>query len=237
MLIGVDANHDFLIKDSDSHHHYMLKPSDISKLRKSDLIFYVSRKEDAFMTRFNNSVELIDYLTTLPQRNNENNNDTHVWLSTKNVRKMIDLISSLLSEKDPDNQNQYLENSYYMKKKLDELDTEINFILREIQYKDFIYLVDHDSYRYFEDQFSINSPLITSQTMSNSRFLSDFIATNISCRIVSSDLHINPNTRQKTLVAKTVLADSVGFGIEPNKELYFSMMKRIAYAFVECVGK
>ena len=223
-----DSKVDFIVHDNDSHHHYMFKPSDVKKISNSDIIFYISKNEEAFFFKFSNAVELLAMVDVLPQRKDRTVVDMHIWMSISNAKKIGKYIADYCAKSDSDNSEIYMSNYFSFVDKLELLKQEILLLLKPFQDDVFNYLVDHDSYQYFENEFSISEPYITGEIISSAKSLSSFNVKECSCRMTTSAIS------NDTMGIKTVFSDGLGIGIEPGEDMYFNMMRRVAKSFVEC---
>ena len=78
--------------------------------------------------------------------------DPHIWLDPMNAKVILKEMVEHLIEKDPNNAPAYKANLKKAHKALDNLTKKIKSDL----YKDFISIVFHDAYQYFEKRFGVN---------------------------------------------------------------------------------
>ncbi|MFP4461361.1 MAG: metal ABC transporter solute-binding protein, Zn/Mn family [Thermotogota bacterium] len=88
-----------------------------------------------------------------PRYFSEENRDPHIWLSPKRVVVMIEAIRDYLSSTDPQNRDIYKANANEYIAKLDQLNSEIEQKLSEIEGKGFFCF--HPSFGYFADDYSL----------------------------------------------------------------------------------
>lgn len=79
--------------------------------------------------------------------------DSHIWLSPKRAKVMVEAIADTMSTLDTENAQTYQENAEAFLKELDRVDTEIKETFAPIQKKSFI--VFHPAYGYFADDYGL----------------------------------------------------------------------------------
>lgn len=83
--------------------------------------------------------------------------DNHIWLSIKNAKRISETICMKMAELDKRNSDRYYENTKNFHKKLDQFLEENKTFTSNFQ--NISYMVMHDSYQYFEDNFNIKAPM------------------------------------------------------------------------------
>ncbi|WCR53922.1 MAG: High-affinity zinc uptake system protein ZnuA [Wolbachia endosymbiont of Ctenocephalides orientis wCori] len=245
-------NPELLICETASEHHYMLKPSDASKLESSSVIFYIDDSLGTFVKTFAKGnkklVPLSSAVTLLPVRphsfsrkiaNIQDEKDLHIWLSPENAKSMIRSISATLSDLDKENSGKYNQNAT---KAIEKIDQEAKEIIKELNdFNNQKYIVTHDAYQYFEKYFGLNNPSAILSLEEDSYIgmkslmkLKKIIKKeNIKCIFSHSR---EDNIKPKTLSsdAKMVILDPIGSDIEPGKNAYIEIMNDIARGFSSC---
>jgi len=168
-----------LLPDGASPHTFQLKPSILKALKQADIIIWVGPELELFMVKpledlpAQNVIALIDtpLLTLLPLRHGRAwqhdhahehaandpahaDIDPHIWLSTDNARVMVEYLTKILVQKDPQHQMQYQHNAQLLNDKLIALKTTLTEKLKPIEQQPF--LVYHDGYQYFEHEFHLH---------------------------------------------------------------------------------
>ncbi|OEY86993.1 ABC transporter substrate-binding protein [Wolbachia pipientis] len=230
-----------------SVHDYILKPSSVSKLESSNIIFYVDDNLETFIKSFGKNrtlVKLSEAVKLLPARpqllsqNIINEEDLHIWLSPDNAKIMINYISAKLSEIDKGNSARY---NYNAMKATLKIDQEIKKIAKELDnLKDKKYIVTHDAYQYFEKYFSLSDPSAILSIEEDSYMgvrslikLKRIIKEeNIKC-VFSNSLE-NPKIFSNDPNIKIVILDPIGLDIEPGKDAYITIINNIAQNFKSC---
>ena len=93
------------------------------------------------------SVEVPDPLMVLKS-------DPHVWLSTQNAIEIVSLLATEISRIDPDNADEYSLNRLQVIEKINKLEQILRRDLKPVNHVP--YLVFHDAYHYFEDEFGLS---------------------------------------------------------------------------------
>jgi zinc transport system substrate-binding protein len=183
---------ELLLNGAQSPHTVTLRPSDVKKIGGADLIVWVGKDFEIFLTHSLKSLspqthvlQLQDSpgIAQLPIReggvwesrheHTETSHDepsgqpidSHIWLSPQNAREIVTLVKQALIEIDPDNEQRYQDNARELKTRLNDLDQELLARLTPVQWVPFI--VFHDAYQYFERHYQLNA--IGSITLSPDR--------------------------------------------------------------------
>ena len=176
----VDDEEVFLLLDGNiSPHDYHLKPSDMKKIKNADIVFYVDDESiETFLHRALNTIDKPNKVSIfsnsriklLPIREGgiweeelaedghdhaHGEYDAHIWLSTNNVIKVTKQIVKKLSEITPSKKSIYKKNAMVFIKKLNDNKKEIALELESV--KNEAYIVFHDAYQYFENEFKLNA--------------------------------------------------------------------------------
>lgn len=233
-------------------HHYTLKPSDISKLESSDVIFYIDDELETFARNFTKDdkklIRLSSVVDLLPVRphsfsrkitNIKDEKDLHIWLSPENAKLMILLISATLSKMDKENSPRYNDNAL---KAIQEIDQEVKKIAEELDdFKDQKYIVTHDAYQYFEKYFGLNSPSVILAIEEDSyigmkslmKLKKIMKKENIKC-ILSHSWEDSINPKIFSNDTKMVVLDPIGLDVESGKNTYLAMLNSIVQNFKSC---
>ena len=246
---------DLLNYKTTSEHDYTLKPSDISKLESSDVIFYVDYELETFIRSFakNNKklIQLSSVVNLLPARPHsfsrritdvKDEKDLHIWLSPENAKRMIIFISAILSEIDKENSSRYNDNAMRAIKKIDQKVKEFAKELND--FKEQKYIVTHDAYQYFEKYFGLSPPNVIlnigEESYVGMKSLMELKKVmkekNIKC-ILSNSLEDSIDSKIFSDDTKTVILDPAGVNIEPGKNMYLDMIGNITQNFKSCFAK
>lgn len=178
------ASPTLLLPDTASPHTFALKPSTLRALQSADLIVWGGPSLELFMAKSMTQArpnQAVITLSELPglihlktrtgrawqandhdhdhDHNHENNNtlDPHLWLSTDNAEKIAQAVQAQLSRLDPDPSHiaLYQRNTQDFKEKMHALRATLNAKLANAHTQ--AYLVYHDGYHYFEEEFKLNA--------------------------------------------------------------------------------
>ncbi|MDH5425253.1 MAG: zinc ABC transporter substrate-binding protein [Gammaproteobacteria bacterium] len=168
-----------LLDQTQSVHHYSLRPSQRSTLTHADMLFWVGEALEGFMPRIINSlpktvqvVELIESkgLSLLEPRSSElsgteqhdhhghshhdhgDNLDPHIWLSIDNALIMAEKMAQSLALIAPHNKPLYDANLQQLRSALLQEKARIGQLFKT---QDFSYLVYHDAFQYFEEPLQL----------------------------------------------------------------------------------
>ena len=163
-------------------HSYQPTADDIVKISDCDLFIYVGGEsdewvEDALRNAANRNMKVINLLEVLgdsvkteeivegmqeeehehedaEEHEHEEEADEHVWLSLKNAKMLVRVISKALQELDPDNKDIYAANADAYVKKLSALDAEYQAAVDAASNKTILF-GDRFPFRYLVDDYSL----------------------------------------------------------------------------------
>lgn len=170
--------------------------------------------------------------------------DPHIWLSTINAKVAATAIAGKLAELDPENAPTYQQNLTTFTTELDQLKSEMKADLQAFAEKPF--LVYHNAYHYFEDDFGLNAAGVfslnpeikpgakklkeLSKTLKDRNIVCIFSEPQFSTK--SMDLLI---AEHPELTIKTGVLDPLGSKIKTGPKHYFQTMTALKDAFVSCL--
>jgi zinc transport system substrate-binding protein len=166
-----------LLPPGASPHNYALRPSDVRRVRDSDLLYWIGPDMETFLPRVlkNRTLPTVD-VQSLPGMHlrrfaadsasheeedpDEHDHDhrpgsldAHLWLSSFNARVIAGKMAADLSAADPANAARYSSNAKAFTARLDALDTRIKARVAGIAGKP--YFVFHEAFDYFEDAYGL----------------------------------------------------------------------------------
>ncbi|WP_426118699.1 zinc ABC transporter substrate-binding protein [Pseudomonas sp. DSP3-2-2] len=166
-----------LLPPGASPHNYALRPSDVRRVRDSDLLYWIGPDMESFLPRVlkNRTLPTVD-VQSLPgmrlrhfaadsasheeEDPDEHDHDhrpgsldAHLWLSSLNARVIAAKMAGDLSAADPANAARYSSNAKAFSTRLDALDTRIKARVAGISGKP--YFVFHEAFDYFEDAYGL----------------------------------------------------------------------------------
>ncbi len=141
-------------------HLYKASEGDVTKLVNADVVFYnglhlEGKLVEVFekMERQNKTqVALANGLDKSELIGSEyfaSNYDPHVWFNINYFKQFAKKVTYVLSEKDPKNADNYLENEKQFLAKLDDLHIEIKSIIESLSKEKRILVTAHDAFSYF----------------------------------------------------------------------------------------
>ena len=156
-------------------HSYQPTADDIVKISDCDLFIYVGGEsdewvEDALRNAANGNMKVINLLEVLgdsvkteeivegmqeEEYEYEEEADEHVWLSLKNAKMLVRVISKALQELDPNNKDIYAANADAYVKKLSALDAEYQAAVDAASNKTILF-GDRFPFRYLVDDYGLS---------------------------------------------------------------------------------
>ena len=168
--------------------------------------------------------------------------DGHAWLDPDNAVAMVDRIEQALSAKDPANAAAYKTNANALRAKLEALAAELDRDLKPIASRP--YIVFHDAYQYLESRYGLNvvgSISISPEVPASGKRLTElrrkidelgavcvFAEPQFGTRLVDNLIE-GTSARSGTL-------DPEGGRLEPGPDLYFTLMRRLAWDLKGCLS-
>lgn len=106
MLVKDKADIDSLAVSGDCPHHYNLKPSDLIKVKNSDIAIYIDEQFDGFAKKLidnhsKNAIKISDIKALKIIKDNGAIN-WHIWLDLDNAQILLQEFAKIFSEKFPD---------------------------------------------------------------------------------------------------------------------------------------
>lgn len=167
--------------------------------------------------------------------------DPHLWLSTQNAIQIVSLLAIEISNIDPDNAEKYSSNRLQAIEKIHKLETALMRDLKRV--KAIPYLVFHDAYHYFEDEFGL-SPA-GAVTLNPDRKPGAKTIRTIKKLIIERDVHclfsepqFEPGLLRRLAEdagINTGVLDPLGSKFRPGEGQWFSMMYAMRDDLLACL--
>ena len=168
--------------------------------------------------------------------------DLHIWLDPVNATAMAHMIAETLSEADPANADTYEDNMYELVHRLEYLTADLGVETAPVRGRPFI--VFHDGYRYFEDRFGLTaagSAVVSPERSPGVRRIRELREKvrelGVVCVIDEPQFDrrlVNTVVEGTSVRAGTV--DPMGATVENGPELYFTVLRKMAATFTECLA-
>ena len=169
--------------------------------------------------------------------------DPHLWLSVANAQAIVRIVARELASLDPANRARYQANARDLSSRLEQLRHSLHERLRAVA--DSRYVVFHDAYQYFEQEFGLHpvgSLTVSPDRPPGARRIREIRQTirsrNVRC--VFSEPQFAPALID-TIVADTAAAtgvlDPLGAALEAGADVWFDLMRGLADSLVDCLGQ
>ena len=152
---GVKTDVFLILPPGASPHTFDLKPQDVAKIQKADLVLAIGHGLDDWVTSALNSPDkkvVIDKDIVIKKLGGED--DPHYWLSVKNAKQIALNISEILINHDPANRSYYLQNTISYLVQLELLEKELTELSLKIGNRSFVTF--HDAWYYFSEERGLN---------------------------------------------------------------------------------
>ncbi len=254
IMVGTGAPK-LLMRTTVSPHDFKLKPSDVRALNKADVIFWFGPSLESRLSKVieiaRKTSRVFDILKSpniklLKNRNHEDDhdhglNDPHIWTSIPNAKAIAFIVRDTLMSIEPKHAKTYSSNYQKFSRNMDHLESTIRQRMKSTKKVPFV--VYHDSFQYFENDFQLNSHgaiMISAEHRPGAKRLSTFRKMikekKISC--VFSELHHNQKMLHSIIkgsAAKITLLDPIGANLKPGQNLYGDLMKNLSSTMANCL--
>ncbi len=148
-------------------HLYKASEGDVSKLFNADVIFYnglhLEGKLVEVFEKMKNSkkvtVPLGEFLEEKELIGSEyfaSNYDPHVWFNIQFFKQFSEKVTEVLSEQDPKNAVNFIENNRVFQEKLDSLEVEVKTLIETLPSEKRVLVTAHDAFNYFGKEYGFN---------------------------------------------------------------------------------
>jgi zinc transport system substrate-binding protein len=252
-VIGELGSTGSLIGQNASPHHFNFTPSNRTALSQADIVLWVGPEFEVHlsesMERLVQGKSLITALA-LPGFNTlyldeSGSKDGHVWLSAQNAKVIASALAQRLIKVDAANASSYAQNLQQFASNLEVHSAAIQASLTA--YKDASYLVYHNGFQYFEQEYGLThlAPLVLDPEVSPS--INQIVAVRkliakeqprclISEAAANSDM-VNTFTRGSDIAEiKIVEVDLLGYDVPLSAQAYLELLDSIAGSFAACLS-
>lgn len=248
-----------LLDQTQSAHHYSLRPSQRSTLAHADIVFWIGESLEGFMPRVLNSlpkkvqvIELMDSKglsllkprsasdsTTHSYSHHHESIDPHIWLSIDNALVLASKITSTLVAVDPTRKVLYNANLDKLRSRLVEQKTNITKAFNNASFK---YLVYHDAFQYFENLIGL-APLAAISTdeeqapgIRHLHKVNNLISKHsVACLIYNTPvLPAIARNLFKNKKTQIIQLDPLGNNLKTGPDLYFELLNSLADGYQQC---
>lgn len=251
-----------LLAQSQSPHHYSLRPSQRRQLAQADIIIRIGPILESFLDKVveQQSALLIDVwqapgLALLPKRGRQKHahqknappenpaltqTDPHIWLSAANAAAISRYISRQLIASDPARADGYEKNLRRLLAAINRADRTIRSRLTNTE-RPFISF--HDAFQYFEKAYGLNhvsSITLDEESGSSLRHLREVAAAiraqNIHCLVYQAPRPALVGSLQQNTGITAVALDPLGIDSSNDREAWFEIMQQLGSGFARCLA-
>ncbi|WED20919.1 zinc ABC transporter substrate-binding protein [Vibrio sp. JC009] len=245
---------DLLVASTASPHDYALRPSDVKKIARADLVIWFGPELEPFMQGImkgkkqslrlgaEDSLSVHEYGDGhIDDGHNHGSHDPHIWLGPLQARQAAKIIADRLALIDPEHQVQYQSNFAKFESNLDSVTSEIEAKLAPVRDKG--YYVFHDAYGYFEEYFSLNK--LGQFTVSPERKpgAKTLIKIKMALRAGEASCVFSEPQFKSSIIESVTRGSNVGQGeldplglnIKVQKSAYFDFLNSLADSYTECL--
>jgi len=261
---------ELLLTGSASPHSFALRPTQLRSLQQAELLVWVGPELETFLAR--SVAELKPAVTVLtladhPELNwlaarsgglqeaaghhDENhsarhvhgNRDLHFWLSPSRAQTLAEIVFRELSRLDPDNAASYQANLQRLKEELNELKRSLKGKLAGVRDKP--YVVFHDAYRYFEEEFQVSPAAIVAVNPERppgarriGEIRAEIIRSGIRC--VFSEPQFEPRLVRVLIewtAARSGTLDPLGAELAPGPAAYEQLLENLGRNITACLAQ
>jgi len=252
-----------LMNETQSPHHYSMRPSERRLLAEASMIVWVGPQMETNLSKIiqqqkNSAVVTAlqaDNLHILNRRKKHDHDETdqhpasspetdkldpHIWLSTDNAIAISRQLYQQLIRLDPGNAERYKENLALL---LSKIKLTAEFINSTLKDRDQPFITFHDAFQYFEDENRLNyanSISFDEETGTSLKHVRRIKASmdehHIQCLVYQEPKPaiIDALSRQSTVTATAL--DPLGLNAKNDKEAWFELMRQLAINFSQCLA-
>ena len=226
---------ELLMSPAVSVHDYALKPSDMRKIAKADVVFYGGKTLEGFLPKAVESANV----RGVPLL--KDGGDPHFWLSPAEMARAAETIAETLAKIDAGNAALYRQNAQRFAKTAKDLIADGRRALSAEQNKPFV--VFHDAYRDFEREFGLHGIGAVKIDAHRAAGAAHLTALRQKMResgtvCLFSEPQLNPRqlkTVREGLPVVDGVLDPLGTGIETGKDFYPRLIRNLISSFKQCL--
>lgn len=206
-----------MVQKGASAHTYEPKPAQMQALSKADYYFAIGVEfEDIWLKKFarlNKNLQIIKTDEGIKKLSSSHRHgdhyhskdDTHIWLSPKNMTIIAQNIAKTLIETDKENAHIYRQNLETLMSKLQKLDNEVRALLAP--YKNRAFLVFHPAWGYFANEYNLEQIAVEKEGKEpKPKELQDTIKIAQNHKIKAIFAHSTQSTKSAEVIAKSINA-------------------------------
>lgn len=239
-----------LLPYGESEHNYILKPSDLKKIKNSEILIWIGPeiekfliKPASFIARNNLALSSISQIKkSIIYFSNKKNfyKNMHLWLSPKLAKIFSFVIYKKLSTLFPSEKEKLFINLKNFQKQLIILDKKIfnklNFIKKNR------YFIFHDAFTYFEKYYGLvpigfitKNPLIQPGIKKLKNIKEQIVLNNVHCIFSEPQYKNNFIKKLYNNSIKQVILDPLGSSITLNKNSYTNFFLQLSDNYINCL--
>ena len=248
---GITGAPYLLVRGYASPHAFTLRPSEAGALASAKLVFWIGPGMERFLVRPLAALAAGARIVPLSEAAGVKRlrlpgagaYDPHIWLDPGNAKAMVRAIAAGLSAADPGNAGRYRANAERLQGRLGRLDAEIDRSVEPVRSAPYVVL--HDAYRYFARAYRLNQVAAATRGAQSRPGARQMILVRKRLRRTGARcLFREPGAAPglaATLVrgtdARIAVLDPIGANIKPGGDAYFTIMRRMARDFRNCLGR
>ncbi|WP_375359154.1 metal ABC transporter substrate-binding protein [Candidatus Tisiphia endosymbiont of Neophilaenus lineatus] len=238
MLVKEQAEIVAIANNNDCPHHYNLRPSDLTKVKDADIVFYIDEQFDGFAGKLMNghskNVIKISNFNRLKIISNDSYSNWHIWLDLDNVKILLEQLSQILSQRFPEMSSAVYQNFEEAKKQIDDL--------AKIKHQRLASLTDvillSDSLEYFFDNSQKRVAKLYSSDQKSLKYISNLehllSMSNSKCLLLSLDQDV---ALYKNFKVEVVAIESENWQVTNiNSDLFYNQYLKIINQMSKCLN-
>ena len=254
-----------LMKQTQSPHHYNMRPSERRLLAKAKMIIWTGPQMESYLNKIIKQQASSTSIVSAMQAKNlkllnkrklhsheqnehgsvadsekQNMTDPHIWLSTHNAKAISQHITALLIRYNPENTEQYNANLDALLSKIEQMK---GFIKTSLKTHDEPFIAYHDAFQYFEDENtlnyidSINFSDETGASLKHMQKIKRLIDEhNIQCLVYQAPKPAIIDAFISQNSIKAVALDPLGMDVDDDKNAWFEIMQQLTLNFNYCLS-
>jgi len=241
-ILGNTQQAQVLLPPGATPHHYSMRPSDMVKLNQAGVIVWLGEESENYLAKPLRKLATEKSVLNLEPflvRGADGYLDPHFWLSGQQALAVANAIAAHLIKFDAEHEAEYRRNLNVFNVALLQLESQLR---QRLQEQKFHYLVYHDAYRYFEQEYGLSHRGVVSlhpevnPGVKHLLRLQRIIETE-DIRCIIAEPESNPAVLATLMAMKEMtllMLDPLGSGISAGPNAYLVFLQGVADTFMRC---
>ena len=237
-----------IVDPQQSPHHFTVSPSDRIALARADMAVWIGPEFETHISDFfvqtqikAKTITVIDTPGLQLHNLGEGQLDAHLWLDSSNAIQIASVIAERAVEMDPDNATSYRQNLQKFRVDTESRNQQIKQRFQRPATTS--YVVYHNAYQYFEQQFGLQHGMVILQDPEVQPGIREIIELRSqvneqrpSCLLLEFDSSVDlVSTVLNDYELKLITVDLLGSNVNSSENAYSEFIANLADDFYQCL--